>query len=278
MTTPLTTLARPEAFAVISRNTTLERFDRNDLNITNGARAERLLIERLASRISASCDEIAAFTDVDSALTAIVAQFVVGRRVVLAQPARDTLASKVGVAARRVDVTTWPIDGDPQVASPESRRTMLDSIALAAKDADVVVVSTPVLRNGLARTALGPRELLRLRSRAPRPLLILDLLDEDLVPEPLTQTAMLLPGTLILRGFGDAWREFGAATVARSAFVAGSRELLASLAALANTQRVPEVLAQLVAELDIPEIDRLTQIAARRARAEAAARRDFRGD
>jgi hypothetical protein len=33
-----------------------------------------------------------------------------------------------------------------------------------------------------------------------------------------------------------------------------------------------------VAELDIPEIDRLTQIAARRARAEAAARRDFRGD
>jgi hypothetical protein len=58
---------------------------------------------------------------------------------------------------------------------------------------------------------------------------VLDLLDEELARAPLTQPALLLPGTVFLRGFGQFWREAGARTVAETAFVAGPADLVAPL-------------------------------------------------
>ena len=118
-----------------------------------------------------------------------------------------------------------------------------------------------------AAQALSPRDLLRLRARAPRPAIVLDLLDEDLARAPLTQAALLIPGTVILRGFGRLWRDAGAVNAAEIAFVAGAPDLIASLPAVGDAAPLTEELsAAAVRDLDRAGIERAIQDAATRAR------------
>jgi hypothetical protein len=98
---------------------------------------------------------------------------------------------------------------------------------------------------------------------------VLDLLDEELARAPLTQPALLLPGTVFLRGFGQFWREAGARTVAETAFVAGPADLVAPLRGPLVDERLA---AEAVWDLDRIGIDRAVQDRA------AAARGGFRID
>jgi hypothetical protein len=215
------------------------------------AAAARGLIERLSARISASVDEIAAFATADAALERIATRYLAGSRVVLAQPTSEAIAARAWSAARASQVV---------VSDPTAGR--LERLVAAARDADVVVISSPVLSAvpstaggsplGLPAT-IAPRELLLLRSRAPRPIIVLDLLEEEYARTPLTQPALLLPGTIVLRGFGRAWSEVGAKAVAPLAFVAGPADLVARLEAPALDPAVAEAAC---ADLDLAAIDR----------------------
>ncbi len=184
------------------------------------------LLARLSARVSCSLDEVAVFASPQAAFAAIASGIALGRGT---------------------------------VALSGTHETTLDALIAAARDAAVVTLQSPLLQGGRVVTALTPRELLLLRSRAPRPILVLDLLNEELARTPLTQPALLLPATIIVRGFGELWREAGATTLAELAFVVGPRELVASLEA-------PELNASTVAraceELDVPEIDRAVRAAA----------------
>ena len=200
---------------------------------------DRPLVERLASRVACSVDEIAAFTSVPRALEALATQIFAGRRVAIAAPAGEAIASRAWSAAR---------------SATEVSARQLDALVAAGRDADVLVLSSPV-RDGSAAT-ISPRELLLLRSRAPRPILVLDLLEEDRARTPLTQPALLLPGTILVRGFGQLWRDAGATRLADIGFVAGPRDLVGPLEAPA----LPESLVTAACmELDQPDIERRVQ-------------------
>jgi hypothetical protein len=217
---------------------------------------ERPLIERLAARISCSLDEIAVFPSQSAALDSIERALLAGRRVLLGQPVPGPIATRAQRSARLARTTDL---------QPVAR------FADDARDADTVIVSSPSIdADGRANATLMPRDLLFLRSRAPRPAIILDLTEEDRASTPLTQPALLLPGALVLRGFGDLWREQGATTVADLAFVAGPRDLIGTLGPW-RLDRATVVRA--CDELDEPDIDRQVQMAASRLRAGAPAGR-----
>lgn len=224
------------------------------LTVSSAARAstrsERLrpLVERISARIAASCDEIAIFPSAEAALDAAARAFVRGRRTAIVRPAGDAFAARCTVeAASLVDVSAELGD--------------LSTIAAAARDAQTVALSSPI-RGGngcLLPATLAPRELLQLRSRAPRPLIVLDLLDEEFARTPLTQPALLLPGTVLIRGFGDAWLRAGAGAIAPLAFIAGPRELIAPLAnapLAADAADESALIRTACADLDLPGIDR----------------------
>ena len=210
------------------------------------ARAAAGLSERISARISASIEEIAPFATVEAALDRIAARYLAGKRVVIAPATGEALAARA-----------WAVAGSAKVAAAPSGDTTLDALVAAAREADVVVLSSPLLSASASPfgfpATLSPRELLLLRSRAPRPLILLDLLDEEYARTPLTQPALLLPGTVVLRGFGRAWAEVGAAAVAPLAFVAGPQDLVTALEA---PPLDPELEQAASAELDRPDIDR----------------------
>jgi len=200
---------------------------------------DRPLVERLASRVACSVDEIAAFTTVPRALEALATQVFAGRRVAIAATASEPIAARAWSAAR---------------TATEVNARQLDALVAAGREADVLVLSSPIASTGSA--TITPRELLLLRSRAPRPIIVLDLLDEDRARTPLTQPALLLPGTILLRGFGQLWRDAGATRLADIGFVAGPRDLVGPLEAPA----LPESLVTAACmELDQPDIERRVQ-------------------
>ena len=205
---------------------------------------DRPLVERLASRIACSVDEIAAFPTTARALDALATRVFAGRRVTIASPCGEAVAARAWAAAR---------------SASETAARPLDALVAAARGSDVLVLTspTPAPLGGTAAT-ISPRDLLLLRSRAPRPIIVLDLLEEDRARTPLTQPALLLPGTLVLRGFGALWRDAGAAAVADVAFVAGPRDLVAGLEA----SSLPEdLVAAASAELDCADIELRVQAA-----------------
>ena len=203
--------------------------------------ANRPLTERLAARVSSSLDEIAAFATVDLALQALASGVFGGKRVTIARPAGDAIAQIASRAAQ---------------ATREVGARPFDQLVAAARESDVLVLSSPVVSASGLTTLLSPRELLLLRSRAPRPVIVLDLLEEDRARTPLTQPALLLPGTLILRGFGELWRSVGAEGVADTAFIAGPRDLIGAL----EVSPFPiESVARACNALDLPNIDRAVQ-------------------
>lgn len=213
------------------------------------------LVTRLAARISAGRDEIAPFESPAAAIETLTGRFFRGQRVVIARPTREELASRAWSASRTAKEVAW------LGASAESRRdpraiSCFDALVAAARDADTLVLSSPFISSGRVAGALAPRDLLLLRSRAPRPVIVLDLLDEELARAPLTQPALLLPGTVFLRGFGQFWRDAGARSVADTAFVAGPSDLIASLDRPEFDERVA---AEAVWDLDRVGIDRAVQ-------------------
>lgn len=222
----------------------------------------RGLLERLAARVSCSIEELEAFPTVAQCLDRVAASLFAGRRVVIARPAGEAIAARAWSSAR----VAREVDAQP-----------FDALVAAARDAEVLVLSSPVVgADGRARAAITPRELLLLRSRAPRPVIVLDLLDEELARTPLTQPALLLPGTVIVRGFGELWRGAGAADVAGLAFIAGPADLVAQVAdgggtgdAWATARSSGDLgadgdplLLRAIADLDRPGIDRAVQEAA----------------
>lgn len=216
----------------------------------------RPLIERLAARISAGLDEIAVFASAEDAAEAVACALLSARRVVLATPANDAVAA----ASRRAAASVREFDlarGDAP----------LDGLVAAARDAETVVLSSPVCNAGGARATLAPRDLLRLRSRATRPALVLDLTGEELAAEPLTQTALLLPGTVAIRAFGPSWREVGARGLAGIAFVVGPREFIDLIGRNALTADAAEAACR---DLDSENIERAARAAARSCREAAA--------
>lgn len=228
--------------------------------------ARSALVARLAARISASTGEVAPFAGVDRAIAAIADRLFRDRRVALAQPVAERIAEGARALARTV------LDADRRDARADAPRGSreagaFESLVRAARDADALVLTSPFIADDGTVQALSPRDLLRLRARAPRPVIVLDLLDEDLARAPLTQAALLIPGTVILRGFGRLWRDAGAANAADIAFVAGAPDLVASVSAAEDADPLAEDLwAAAVRDLDRPAIERTIQEAATRAR------------
>ena len=144
-------------------------------------------------------------------------------------------------------------------------RPSLDILVALAREVDTLFIEAPIVRDGVVIEPIAPRELLALRAKAPRPLIVLDLRGEDLARTPLTQPALLIPGTVILRGFGALWSREGATELARTAFVAGPADLVAGLAGDLGCARIPDdvLAAALIAELDAPDLERRVQSAAR---------------
>jgi len=212
--------------------------------------ADAALLTRLAGRIACSADEVAAFESLDAARTAISAAFFAGRRTLLARPGSDALASRAWSDAR---------------SAREADALPFDGLVAAARSAETVLLSSPVESGRGLRATITPRELLLLRSRAPQPVLLLDLIEEERARIPLTQPALLLPGTVVVRGFGRLWRDAGAASIAPIVFVAGPRDLIASLGAAPVE---PGLVARACADLDDPGIDARVRLAAARQRLE----------
>ncbi|MFM1866863.1 MAG: hypothetical protein RL591_271, partial [Planctomycetota bacterium] len=202
---------------------------------------QRPLLERLAARISSGTDEIAPFATVSSAARAIALTFLLGRRVGLAATQNSPLSQEARLCARStrtLDVTSDAANGATNgatsgaasgatsgAANGATSDAELASLIEFAREVDVLVLEAPQLFGTDIREPLTPRQLLELRARSPRTLIVLDLLNEDLARTPLTQAALLIPGTLVLRGFGSLWAAEGAATVAELAFVAGAPTL-----------------------------------------------------
>jgi hypothetical protein len=228
---------------------------------------QRPLLERLAARISSGTDEIAPFATVSSAARAIALTFLLGRRVGLAATQNSPLSQEARLCARSTrtfDVTNDAANGATNgVTNGATNDAELASLIEFAREVDVLVLEAPQLVGTEIREPLTSRQLLELRARSPRTLIVLDLLNEDLARTPLTQAALLIPGTLVLRGFGSLWAAEGAATVAELAFVAGAPTLVASLA---RESFEVEILTRAVSELDTGDIDRRVQSSARRRR------------
>lgn len=218
------------------------------------------LRDRLAARIGTSSDEIAVFACADDAIEAAVASFIAGRRTTLALPSADDLAVRVRAASLECREARRSSDA-PSGTAPDARRRPFAALAPlveAAREAETLVLSglapSPFAPDG-ERSSLAPRELLELRARAPRPLLVLDLRNEDTARTPLTQPALLLPGTVIVRAFGASWREAGASSLAGLAFLAGPREILT--ACPAGAAIADDRIAGACDELDNAAIERL---------------------
>jgi hypothetical protein len=248
--------------------------------------ARAALVARLAARISASTREVAPFATVDRAVDSIADRFFRGRRVAIAEP----VARRIGASARRlaecVVAADWR-DARADATRGTAQAAAFDDLVRAAQLADTLVLTSPFIAEDGAGASLSPRDLLRLRARAPKPVFVLDLLDEDLARAPLTQAALLIPGTVILRGFGRLWRDAGANAAADLGFVAGAPELVAALSAAVardgtdggaddgaetvgwaeSAESVDEELAAaVVRDLDRAGIERAVQEAATRAR------------
>lgn len=232
-----------------------------DLAIRSAADRSSLLaplVDRLAARISAARDEIAIFPSPQSAFESLVAGLAVGRAATIALPVPVRAALPLQRVARSVR------EVGPSGTSPAA----VESIIASARDSEVLLLANPVLDRdgGVAAPELSPRSLLQIRSRATRPLILLDLVDEEYARTPLTQPALLLPGTLLVRGFGEPWLRAGATTVAGLAFVAGPRDLVARLsdAPLASDEDAEAALIRAAcSELDEPNIDRRVRALAR---------------
>ena len=167
-------------------------------------RDERALVERLAARVACCVDEVAVFGSRAEALDALSRRVLKGQHIAVAAGTDQPLAAEAWRAARvAIEVPVRPIE----------------ALVQGARDADVLVLTSPVA-HGSAATIL-PRELMLLRSRAPKPMILLDLLREEQARTPLTQPALLLPDTLIVRGFGPAWRACGAGCLSDLVFVVG---------------------------------------------------------
>jgi len=219
----------------------------------SGGALRRGLVERLAARISAGSDEVLPFADERAATAALARRFARGRRIGLALGERNTLIGSLRSESGERRVLNW------------TERPSLDDLVALAREVDTLFIEAPIVRDGVVIEPIAPRELLTLRARAPRPVLVLDLRDEDLARTPLTQPALLIPGTVILRGFGALWAREGAAELARTAFVAGPADLVAGLAGDLGSASVPDEAqaATLIAELDAPDLERRVQSAAR---------------
>lgn len=210
------------------------------------------LVERLAARISSGIDEVVPFATLENAVQAITSCFVRTRAVGLAVTPNSQFACTAPSAARSVrtfDVTR----GGTSTAT-------LDALIELTRQIDVLILEAPQVVSGELCEPLSPRQLLELRARAPKALIVLDLVREDLARTPLTQAALLLPGTIALRGFGSLWSAEGAVHVANTAFVFGAPPLVSKLPLDAFSS---ELLAQVVAEFDSTDIDRRVQRAAR---------------
>ncbi|MCE2883955.1 MAG: hypothetical protein LW806_03510 [Planctomycetaceae bacterium] len=218
-----------------------------------GGALRRGLVERLAARISAGSDEVLPFADERAATAALARRFARGRRIGLALGERNTLIDSLRAESGERRELAW------------AARPSLDDLVALARQVDTLFIEAPIVRDGVAVEPITPRELLALRARAPRPLLVLDLRGEDLARTPLTQPALLIPGTVIVRGFGALWAREGAAELARTAFVAGPADLVAGLAGDLGSASVPDdaQAATLIAELDAPDLERRVQCAAR---------------
>ncbi|MDI9404238.1 MAG: hypothetical protein QM516_10230 [Limnohabitans sp.] len=209
-------------------------------------------IERLAARISSGLDEVVPFTTPEAAVRAISSRFLRGRRIGRA----ITQASPFGLSTCGTAGANCEVD----LTACTTRGGLLPTLISCARDVDVLIVETPQRTSSGVRELLTPRELLELRARSPKTLLILDLVNEDLAKDPLTQAALLLPGTIALRGFGALWAAEGAKAVADTAFVFGAPPLVSTLA---RDSISLDLLAQVVADFDSSDIDRRVQCAAR---------------
>ena len=219
----------------------------------SGGALQRGLLERLAARISAGSDEVLPFAAAGDAAAVLARRFARGRRIGLALGERNTLLDPLRSESGERRVLNW------------TERPTLDDLVALAREVDTLFIEAPIVRDGVVIEPIAPRELLTLRARAPRPVLVLDLRDEDLARTPLTQPALLIPGTVILRGFGALWAREGASELARTAFVAGPADLVAGLAGELGGARLPDdvLAAALIAELDAPDLERRVQCAAR---------------
>lgn len=220
------------------------------------------LVARLAARVSSSLDEIVAFGSPAAAIESIGRRLLAGRSVAIGDGVPDDLRRAVAANARASTAARW-ID----VAPDRVVQTLVESTSAS----DVAVLSSPVVGRG---AAIAPRELLQLRSRNLRSLIVLDLRDEDLASSPLTQTALLLPGTIAIRGFGGIWRDAGAPEVAGLAFVTGPSREIAPLRtdALGAVATDAACVRAACAALDRTDIDRRVREAALAWRAERRSR------
>lgn len=219
----------------------------------SGGVLRRGLVERLAARISTGSDEVLPFVDASDAATALARRFARGRRIGLALSDRNTLIEPLRAESGERRELAW------------TTRPSLDTLVALAREVDTLFIEAPIVRDGVVIEPIAPRELLALRAKAPRPLIVLDLRGEDLARTPLTQPALLIPGTVILRGFGALWAREGATELARTAFVAGPADLVAGLAGDLGSASVPDdaQAAALIAELDAPDLERRVQCTAR---------------
>lgn len=208
---------------------------------------------RLSARISSSLDEVVAFASPARAIAAVARVLLAGRSVAIGDGTPDDLARAAARAARTTTRAPW------LEAWLEARQDgVLAALLEGSADAEALVLGSPVVARNGGTAAIAPRELLRLRARNLRSLLILDLRDEDLARTPLTPTALLLPGTIAIRGFGEVWREAGAPEVADLAFVAGPAREIAMLRseALGDDEADRAIIGAACAALDRSDIDR----------------------
>lgn len=204
---------------------------------------------RLSARISSSLDEVVAFPSAKRAIDAIADALLRDRPIAVAEGTPEDLAAVAAGRARTISTVPW-IEARPA--------GVLEALVAGTAAVDAAVLASPVVASDGRGASIAPRELLQLRARNLRSLLVLDLRDEDLARTPLTQTALLLPGTIAIRGFGEVWRAAGAPEVAELAFVVGPAREIGALRkkALGADEADRTIIEAACAALDRDDIDR----------------------
>ncbi len=175
---------------------------------------DRDLVERYAAYLGRAPSGILATAGADDAIDRIMRRLR-GERVVLTKPTFGVLAERALRVGAELEEVPWEWGSFP-----------VDRFIERARGAACAIIVSPNNPTGLS---ISPESLRAVRAGLPGTLLVVDAAYEEFSRAPLTDTALDLPNTLVLRTLSKAWALAGL----RIGFVLGPAEEISALRAIA---------------------------------------------
>ena len=195
----------------------------------------RRLEERLSQRMGVTPDALLVTAGADDALDRICrAVLAPGRNIVMPAPTFEMLPRYAHLAGGSVSSVPW-------LGGPLPTRGLIEA---ADESTAVVAVVSP---NNPTGSVASPDDLVQLREALPHALLLVDLAYGELADVDLTEAALALPDTIVVRTLSKAWGLAGL----RVGYVAGPEHIIEWLRRVGNPYAVSAVsIALAEAQLD----------------------------